>query len=126
MVSPDVKASVVEELENRDILPSKSVSNLIAAKSNLDEHIASIATASDSSLADSPITATADINYWRNKFRNKMPVSDSSVASAIEDGIEKVISNEPRKPGYKNMTDMLKRLGIRSVGCADDVCMALF
>lgn len=125
MVSQQLQASVVEELENRDILPNKYVSNIIENKSDLGKHVAD-ATIGDQTFSAIPTTVTSDINFWRNKFRNKMPVSESSVASAIEDGIGKVISEKAQsKPGHRNLADLLEKLGIKQIP-VDDICMAMF
>jgi|GEM_PF-4182508 len=126
MVSQQVQASVVEELGNRGILPNKYVSSVIENKSDLGKHVADVVAAGDQPLTNSPTTVTSDINYWRSKFRNKMPVSESSVASAIEDGIGKVISEKAQsKPGHRNLADLLEKLGIKQIP-VDDICMAMF
>ncbi|MEK6747278.1 MAG: hypothetical protein AABY33_09655 [Pseudomonadota bacterium] len=127
MVSQQVQASVVEELGNRGILPNEYVSSVIENKSDLGKHVADVVAAGDQPLTNSPTTVTSDINYWRSKFRNKMPVSESAVASAIEGGIDRVISEKaPSEPGHKNLADLLKKLGIRQIELADDICMAMF
>lgn len=123
MVSQQVQDSVVEELR-KDIIPdSNYIRRIIESKSDLKDHIDSVVTNYDQSV-NIP-APTAEPNYWRRLVR-KMPVSGPDMEETIKAGIDKVIPEKVRsKPGYRDMTDIFKRLGVKQIEYADDICMAL-
>jgi hypothetical protein len=123
MVSQQVQDSVVEELR-KDIIPDNNyIRRIIESKSDLKDHIDSVVTNYDQSV-NIP-APTAEPNYWRRLVR-KMPVSGPDMEETIKAGIDKVIPEKVRsKPGYRDMTDIFKRLGVKQIEYADDICMAL-
>lgn len=123
MVSQQVQDSVVEELR-KDIIPDNNyIRRIIESKSDLKDHIDSVVTNYDQSV-NIP-APTAEPNSWRRLVR-KMPVSGPDMEETIKAGIDKVIPEKVRsKPGYRDMTDIFKRLGVKQIEYADDICMAL-